>query len=1166
MNKKFSTLLCASLLVSSAFVANAAVDDLGPASTAVASTELKGAGTYAVPYFESATPSGVYQLECNGKILAVVEDGDGYKYQMVKPGEVDLQYTLWCVTITEQVDRGQDPIFDFVNKATGAIFAFDDQNISSVGNAYGGWAFSPTWKKDEGGLTKQMLYTEMEDSQVLALKAKASDTPNRSDVYGVKISREDAIAARAKVIANQASGYLELTIQDAGAYVLSAAEINAYLKDNKDVLTFTPDGVENPFSTTAFVAEPTVTTGNDDDNMNSRNFVYITQKDNEKMYLKVDTATYNTLGEDYLKFGWSNTAEPKNDALTGDIADQHKFLFIYKPSGDSLFIQVKQVTYLNRHDESNLWYSETAKTIVKKYGDDYLGLPLYSGDDDDDLTVNNPSVASNANELFVKLQDLEQSGDRITIGKRPIDTHIGFGAASCFAATDRISLADGVYVIYNEKGQVLAAPIELNDNSGNNEAQWVTLDTQDPTHMPAYQWVITKTLEAEGAAATSPVKIVNREFTDLSVASVQLKKDEDGNYIGKATIKGTEFVFDKGKFEQITDETILGDKKLGYRFIPSDSLMVNKYVFNYLNPFTDEYWIANGGEDDSVMYVKTDRSRYTLVMGSTSGYGYGQTEAEAKVLEDLGIAKLERTNYVINMPNTDLSMVEAYDKKYSMGVTNYDVEPYVVDSFYFKENNHYAGKHYYAILQTSGKWTKEGEDPIYAYAIKNAEGEVVKYVNAEGTDVTLTGYAWADAIIKDIDETNKAGIADDGKDASLKVQLLNETRTSAFTVEPDNTPLYRRFNNTLLGETEGTDSLVFVEKYRGEYLMDENNDSFKGDLDYAGIWNKEEAEGHLAFIVDTAWVTRNNGYIKPQYLISTARLDQDEVATIPCQEDGPHITPEGVPTDDPYQCVHATQGKLPFHYGKYLVSFADSVANLSDEDGQYKKPYMDVDGGYTRVGFVKAIHSGDSLYILTNGFETMQPTELDTAMIIKAYTEQKINKEFIVNLQGDQHKNVTWSFRYVNPDMAAQAYIDGEEGENNEFLFESNIYDENGEPINVTDTQGKAAEGFDHAVAGSIAPQSAAWLKSQNGCLVLTRGDSKFDLMTTGSDGALIFNAYQKTEDQDMVTSNEEIAVEGVSVVAGNGQVTIQGAAGKTVVITNILGKVVANTVLTTIK
>ena len=152
----------------------------------------------------------------------------------------------------------------------------------------------------------------------------------------------------------------------------------------------------------------------------------------------------------------------------------------------------------------------------------------------------------------------------------------------------------------------------------------------------------------------------------------------------------------------------------------------------------------------------------------------------------------------------------------------------------------------------------------------------------------------------------------------------------------------------------------------------------------------------------------------------------------------------------------------------------------------------------------------------------------------------------------------------MNPDQAGNV---AEEGVANEFLFESNIYTKNGEtasPSNVATGNGKAALGYDEVVAGSIAPAYAAWLKMQNGCLVLTDATSSFGNAKTGGDGALIFNAYQKAADQDMVTDNEDIAVEeGVSVIAGNGAVTIQGAAGKTVVITNILGKAVANTVLT---
>ena len=138
--------------------------------------------------------------------------------------------------------------------------------------------------------------------------------------------------------------------------------------------------------------------------------------------------------------------------------------------------------------------------------------------------------------------------------------------------------------------------------------------------------------------------------------------------------------------------------------------------------------------------------------------------------------------------------------------------------------------------------------------------------------------------------------------------------------------------------------------------------------------------------------------------------------------------------------------------------------------------------------------------------------------------------------------------------MAAIAYVDGKEGENNSFLIESNVY-------GATDTQYQTVAGD---ASRAIAPKNAAaWLKMHNGCLVLTDKAATFEAAKTGGDGALVFNAYQKTDAEDMVTSNDEVSVEGVSVVATNGAVTIQGAAGKNVVITSVLGKVVASTVLT---
>ena len=103
---------------------------------------------------------------------------------------------------------------------------------------------------------------------------------------------------------------------------------------------------------------------------------------------------------------------------------------------------------------------------------------------------------------------------------------------------------------------------------------------------------------------------------------------------------------------------------------------------------------------------------------------------------------------------------------------------------------------------------------------------------------------------------------------------------------------------------------------------------------------------------------------------------------------------------------------------------------------------------------------------------------------------------------------------------------------------------------------------YNNSAIGDIAPTYAAWLRMQNGCLVLSDDrSSNFDEMNTGGDDALIFNVEQG---DDIATDNETIeAVEGVSITTGNGTVTVQGAAGKSVVITNILGKVVAETVLT---
>ena len=1063
MNKKFSTLLCASLLFSSAFSAVNAID-LTDAAV--------GVGATAVAKLDKAALSGVYQLRVGTQVL-VIEDG---KYVLKNVNDsFDLQASLWCVQVTEE-GQGKEPIYDFVNKATGEFLAISEEDVVglqvgektktnlSVGETFGGWAFSPEYKENLKG--NMPLFTYQEADNVLLLV--------KGDKGGIKAKKVKASEAR-----SNSTGGAQFTLYDAGTYVLSAAEINAYLKDNKNVLTFTPDANAdvNPFSTTAFVAKGVAA---DTDH----NFVYVTSKSDANAYLKVDTAA-NGVGIQFLKFGWTDMAKEK-DFDNSLLVDQHKFLFTYRPSLDQLRIQVKQARYKSDKNAEKYWseINGTAKGKIYNYGDKFV---------DPFKTEGNVDAAK----LHVKLQNFTVADRIATIGEQPINTKIGFGLKGCFVTSDKTSVDNGLYIIKNAKGQVLAAPIHKNAEGGNKQyaIEWVTLDEQEPLHMPAYQWVITKTLNAEVSQPVSPVKIVNREFPKAkNWDNVQFRLNEDGEIYTLTT--GADML-NNVTFVQIKDSAIIKDKKLGYKHIDSKDLLVNRYKFNYLNPFSMEYWIANGTGKDSLIYVKQDAGDYALVEGSTYEYGI---DVDAALLKKIpGLAQLERTNYVIAKDEQD-RLVEAYGSKYSMGVANYGSNNMVVDTFFFKENNHYDGKDFYAIVESNYNRT------------------------AHATEIQNTGV------------TKKVGIADDGMSAGLKVQLLNETRTSAFTVEPSTTPLYRRFNNVALSEsaTDGRDSLRFFETIRKEYLMDENNSNLTdANVDYLGMWTADKATG-LSFQIDTAWVNRGAGYIKPQYLISVAHNDFAGTPGKPCTEDGPHVDKDGNITDAEH-CVHATPAIPGFERAKYLVSFQDSV----DVYGQ-DKPYADIKGGYTRVGFVEGIRVADTLWILPAEFVALANDKISFDAL-EAYNDSVKNlasKSYLIKnrLDGDDHKNYTWSFRYVHPENAGNVT---EEGVENQFLFESNNYDNK-----------------------IIAPENAAWLKIQNGCVVLTDKSSTFSHAATGGDGALIFNVENKVDDQ-LATDNEEIATSEVTVIALQGAVRVANAEGKKVVITNILGQTVANTVIT---
>ena len=1056
MNKKFSTLFAAAMLLSAGTV-DAVKFDGGhiaiPTDGLAVSKMVEGqnSGLYQIAIkSESGNLDQVLSMDDNGFLTVVPNTFEANRDANA------LARTLWCVTISTE-DQGQAPKFDFLNKGTGMYL---DLTMSgelaglaegqpskpfAVGGEIGGWAFSETYV--ESVQQDQPLFSYFKSDSVVGLALDA-----KKNVIAYKESAKDA----KKNIHFQA-----FTLRTADEVVLTAEELNTIFGTQKAdagvKLKFTPDilgtTLTNPFNHEKFVTEAA-----DED------YLYVSNLD-KTSYLKVDTAYTNASGVKFLAYGWTEKGESGTalEAVKASaINKQHQFKFIYSPSFDKLYIYVKDVT--KKADDKKYW----------------------------------AGVASEDNgDHRVSLQDLITGQVRIlTVDYEKQNTTINLGFGDCTAVgNSRTSIADGVYFIKNNKGEYLASPIY--DNGKN--AKWVALneDEQNPAHMPAYQWVVLKN-NLNDVTNVSPVDITNREYANLNYNYAQLYKDNGAKYYSISAVLNSDSV----DFVAVPAASVT-DPNLGYKKFAKDELMINKYTFNYWHPYADDKFISQA-EKDSTLSVLEGANRYfnidTLVNTTALNtvnipYGYEVTKAVQARIK--GLAQLNRTVYEISLNGSDWKVNK--DDKFNVGTAdNNNKGDYYV---FFKENNQFGDKCYHAIVKV--KVSEDAYDAAYT------------------TDYVIANF--------------KAGVSDYDGAATLKNQVLAETRTSAFNIAPDETPLYRRFNSEKLeGHAgDGVDTLRFYEKYRNEFLMIENNSNFMVEgIDFLGIYTPDKANGGLAFQVDSAWVNRGYGHIKPQYLISIDRHDFAGVAGEPCTESGPHIDESGHITDDPYECVHAHKAVPGFKRGKFLINF-HNYANASDKVNGDKYKWA----GYDRAGFKEAIVYKDTLYVLRDEFKNLANEKIDFAAIKKADAEAVKAGEisYIYSLLGDNHKYVTWSMRFYDRTVSAN-----EVEADRAFLFESMNKSENAN------------------VEQWIAPSNAAWLKMQNGCLVLSDYSSSFDEVVTGGDDALIFNVEYVPGDE-VAVDNENIAVEGVSVVAGNGQVTIMGAAGKNVTITNILGKVIAN-------
>ena len=735
--------------------------------------------------------------------------------------------------------------------------------------------------------------------------------------------------------------------------------------------------------------------------------------------------------------------------------------------------------------------------------------------------------------------------------------------------SDRVSIPSDLYLIRNTDGQYLHVPLY----SAHDSAVWTYLDEfVHPEELPSFQWIVEKRYRN---SENSPINIINREFGHrvgnkygLAFENVQLKKGmkhfsfrtdrwrwNEEKMVNERT---TTFDAAKSNMSEKNGATFIAlpkkyknDPLLGYQWINPDTSIVNLYAFNYASGIDDSRYISTAKDFDMNAYPRTDTFLYIGAkdnfdvayfrmdtIGAENGklneYGYKVVSNKNQVE---GLVTLKRQAYRLNYENPfkyclgTLSVSNAAQHFYSLSsrltapLTNILGRPVFYLRDVYMEND---GVKDFALVQV-----------MDTVAMQSADSTQLKTYMTQTLGSQITELMMKNLRIAGKFNPGLFVLAVDEPTLKLKFDYRGNsvTRVSTFRLKKDADPIYRRFNTELEGKV-GDDSPRTMKFFRtssmttGKDYLFENTGAltdqkayYKGPRNYLGlVSSNSNPNAKTSIFVDTAYVNRGTGYIKPQYLLMIR----------------PSIVSDTLGCDD--------NGELTIHLpgyrrGMYLINATDSAnmertAGVDDERNTYLWNTR-----WERFVFTDAIHANDALYILGGADLSNLYTKVDAKGNVKALDLAKLDavsdptpaapkngKIRKIALGNNYHKDCVFSFRLVERGSPQK-----------DFLIESETA-YRGEP----DTSRKPM----------IAPCVGGWLKIQNGVPVISRSDEEKRI----PEGDL-FNVEMTSEDP---VSNVVVpATTGVKVVTENGSVTVLNASGKRVVISNVLGQTVANTVLT---
>ena len=631
----------------------------------------------------------------------------------------------------------------------------------------------------------------------------------------------------------------------------------------------------------------------------------------------------------------------------------------------------------------------------------------------------------------------------------------------------------------------------------------------------------------------------------------------------------------------------------------------NAFAFNYLHDYSEKGYIdlkANHG--DSILHIN-QKTGFQFMLGTylrshqyaEESFGYPRKAWGETVIADdeYGYSYTQDRVPVLKRYYYELKIADFYDYRNGLAeqfvvlkggkdgdgsdinnALKYGVADIWADKDPFKFANVYLRETYFLKRDKKvGEERKPQDDSrrIFYALLDRIEAEQLEKVTS------IQNFEVSDTLMSEDGTTKYNLVTFQVADFSLWVQAQGKTlssgRVSTFALENMNYPLYRRLRSTrddnATPEGDGVDPTapcqldapkvlrIYRENNPAVYLhedaISQNSYNTLG-INYLGVSyiteNKEELSpgGILNYnyhlFIDTAFINRGTGWIKPQYLIAVGQK------VVKAQ------TVYGVDN-----CNNPVERDLmPYVEGRYLINATDSARTIGSNgtgdtrDKNYKFGLDD------RLVFVPAIHVDDRLYIVSrmeelgikradyvitteDGEEFIDGAalrELTETGALKGWERKPSNSAmygafYDFGTWNNYHNDVCFSLRFRLP------YIDNPDAEGKDTYSntEKRFFIES-ETTNRTPYGNR-----------KIAPVQGGWVKVHNDVPVLSRGSYEDAIGQ-----AELFNVEVPNDWQDgQATGNDPVNGK-VTVVGGNGEVTILNAAGKQVTLSNILGQTVA--------